>query len=197
MKKELRLETPADQHAVEDLPSSYIFQLTEMGIRIPFVTNIRSKDSIHVYRVEAEGEKYILKTFDDPEDRREISNYKLLSALDIPTLPMLNHTEAALLLPDLEVSDQYRLGVESDLADPQTARAVARWYKTLHGKGCEAALDGLYAETDVITLENMDFIAEKTDTRDNPLWQAIRERFSEMRRKIDALPYTLTYNDFY
>jgi hypothetical protein len=110
---------------------------------------------------------------------------------------MLNYTENALLLPDVETSSQYRLGVESDMSDPQTARAVARWYKTLHSKGREAVLDGLYAETDVITLENMDFAAVKTNTQDNPLWQAIRERYPEIRRTIDALPYTLTYNDFY
>ena len=179
------------------LPSSYIFQLVEMGIRVPLISNIQSKDGIHVYRVESEGEKYILKTFDNPKDRREISNYKLLSALDIPTLPMMNYTETALLLPDVERSDRYRLGVESDMSDTRTARAVALWYKTLHDKGRKATLTGLYAETDVITLENIDFIAVKTNTQNNPFWQRFHERYFEIRCRIDALPYTLTYNDFY
>jgi hypothetical protein len=83
------------------LPSSHIFQLADMGIQIPIVSEIRSKDGIHVYSVDSEGKKYILKVFDNPGDTREINNYELLAALGIPALPMLRHTETALLLPDV------------------------------------------------------------------------------------------------
>jgi len=122
------------------LPSSYILQLAEMGVRIPIVTKIREKDGISVYRVDSNGERYILKSFKNPWDRREISNYKLLATLNVPTLPMLNHTEMALLLPDVEACGEYRLGTEADMSDVRVARAVARWYKTLHEKGTEANL---------------------------------------------------------
>lgn len=35
------------------------------------------------------------------------------------------------------------------------------------------------------------------NTQNNALWQAIAERYGAIRSRIDALPRTLTYNDFY
>lgn len=78
------------------LPSSTMLQLAEMGVRIPVVTPIRAKDCIWVYRVESEGQRYVLKVFDRPKDRREISNHKLLTSLGVPILPVLKYTGNAL-----------------------------------------------------------------------------------------------------
>lgn len=205
-------------------PSSYIFQLTELGLRCPMCSLIRSKAGISLYRVESEGKRLILKVFERTEDRREIRNYLTLSQLGIPTLPLLGYTENALLLPDVDADDDYRLGREEDLGDVAVARAIAKWYRTLHDKG-RAFLCGMregdsgeethsgekdhsyeakhsmeipmYDESDAITPDNMKLIAEKTGTAENALWQAIAEHYHEIRRRIDALPRTLTYNDFY
>ena len=182
------------------LPSSYILQLAQMGVRIPAVQKIREKAGISVYRVESEAEHYVLKVFENPKDRREIENYKMLTSLCIPTLPMLRHTAYALLLPDVESSPEYRLGCEADLSDVQVASAVAKWYKGLHDKGRSYIRQNnpdLYDETDMITMSNLDMIANKTNTAENALWPIIRERFDEIRCRIASLPRTLTYNDFY
>jgi len=181
-------------------PTSYILQLAEMGVRIPIVSKIRSKAGVHVYRVESEGEQYILKTFDKQEDTREISNYKLLAELGIPTLPMLKHTKTALLLPDVDISNQFRLGIKQDLSDPKTARAIAHWYKILHDKGRQYLHThnvNLYSEFGTVTPQNMELVAQKSDTLDNPFWKALHENFPRIRQKIEELPYTLVYNDFY
>ena len=74
------------------LPSSYIVQLTELGVRNPVCSLIRSKAGISLYRVESEGRKLILKVFEKKEDAREIDNYLMLSKLEIPTLPLLGYT---------------------------------------------------------------------------------------------------------
>ena len=113
---------------------------------------------------------------------------------------MLGYTENALLLPDVDADRDYRLGQERDLSDPQVARALAKWYRTLHEKGRAYLSRGeasLYDESDAITPDNMALIAEKTSTADNALWQAIAEHYDAIRSRIDALPRTLTYNDFY
>lgn len=182
------------------LPSSYILQLTEMGVRNPVCSLIRTKAGISLYRVESEGKKLILKVFENREDTREIDNYRMLSKLKIPTLPLLGYTQNAILLPDVESSDEYRLGKESDLRDPKVARAIAKWYRVLHEKGY-AYLSGskipMYDESDMITADNMEVVAEKTGTAENMLWQVITENYSTIRSRIDALPRTLTYNDFY
>ena len=187
-------------YAAKLLPISPILQIAEMGLRLPTIQRIRSKAGISVYQVESEGENFILKTFAKQGDRREIENYKLLASLDIPTLPMLKHTKCALLLPDLNHHEKYRPGKEEDLSDVHIATTLARWYKELHEKGQEYVLTvcpDLYDELDLLTLENMNLVAEKTETAQNQVWPIIRERFDEIRRRIDALPRTLTYNDFY
>ena len=96
---------------------------------------IRSKAGVSVFCLEAEGEKLILKVFENPEDRREISNYHLLGELGIPTLPVMGYTEEAILLPDVNASEKHRLGVEADLQNVQVAKAIAKWYRMLHDKG--------------------------------------------------------------
>ena len=182
------------------LPSSYILQLAQMGVRMPVVQKIREKAGIAVYRVESEALQYVLKVFENPGDRREIENYKILASLCIPTLPMLKHTACALLLPDVESSPEYRLGCEADLSDIQVAAAIAKWYKRLHDKGRVYMSQNnpeLYDETDKITISNLDMVADKTNTAENALWPIIRKRFAEIRRRIAGLPRTLTYNDFY
>lgn len=182
------------------LPSSYIYQLTELGVRNPVCSLIQSKAGISLYRVESEEKKLILKVFEKYEDAREIDNYLMLSKLEIPTLPLLDYTKNAILLPDVDAHNNYRLGKESDLSDPQVARAIAKWYKALHKRG-SVYLSGrkksMYDESDMFTVDNMKLIAEKTGSTGNALWQAITDHYSMIRRRIDALPRTLVYNDFY
>ena len=182
------------------LPSSYILQLADLGVRNPVCSLIRSKAGISLYRVESEGKRLILKVFENGEDAREISNYQMLAKLEIPALPLLGYTETAILLPDIEYSDEYRLGKESDLSDPKVARAIARWYRMLHKKG-SAYLSGsetsMYDESDLLTADNIKLLAEKTGTKDNILWRLFAENYDRIRSRIDALPRTLTYNDFY
>ncbi len=173
--------------------------LDKMGERYSTCSLIRSKDGISVYRVKSENKSFILKVFRKNEDAREIKNYRILSSLGVNTLPLINYTENALLIPDVEESKKYRLGVESDMDDEATAKSVAKWYKELHNKGRKYLAErktSLYDETDAITLDNLKMIAEKTDTIDNLLWKEISDGYDIIRSKIDALPRTLTYNDF-
>ena len=163
-------------------------------------TRIQSKADIHVYRVYANGKNMILKLFDNPHDTREIANYHLLQSLGIQTLPLLGETATAILLPDVTATPNFRLGIDSDMNDPQIATAIATWYKTLHNQGSAYLLHNhpnLYDEADMVTLENINHIAEVTGTTDNPLWQAFTDNIHIIRRRIDALSRTLTYNDFY
>lgn len=175
-----------------------IFQ--KLDLHVETAELIRSKAGVSVFRLEASGEKLILKMFENPEDRREIANYRLLGELRIPTLPMKGYTEEVLLLPDVTASEGYRLGTETDLQDVQVAEAIAKWYRRLHDMGRQYLTRNsvsLYDETDVITVENMVRAAEVTDTIDNPLWNVVKDNFDDMKKKIAKLPRTLTYNDFY
>ena len=194
-------ETPADDNIVENLTREVAFVAeSELGLRGPICSLIRAKAGISLYRVKSESKSFVLKVFEKQEDAREIENYRILSSLGIPTLPLLGVTQNALLLPDVEASSEYRIGMENDLSDPQIARAIAKWYRELHTKGRSFLADNripMYDESDLITLTNLELVAEKTDTKDRDLWKVIREHFNMIRSRIDALPRTLTYNDFY
>lgn len=182
------------------LPSSYMIQLEKLGVRHPICTLVRSKAGVTLYCVTSEGKKLILKVFENQEDTREIENYLILSKLGIPTLPLLGYTKNAILLPDVQASLQYRLGTESDLSDPEIAKCIAQWYTLLHQMGTryvECNTNPMYDESDLITLDNIKLVAEKTGTIDHPLWQIILENDSLIHKRMDALPRTLTYNDFY
>lgn len=181
-------------------PTSHILQLAEMGVRIPACSLIRSKEGISLYRVESEGRRLVLKVFDRQEDTREIDHYRMLAELGIPTLPLLGSTRNSILLPDVNADPVFRLGVEDDLKNPQVARVIAGWYRELHTKGSVYLTKSgktMYDESDVITIANMNFVAEKTETAGNELWKAIADHYDAIRSRIDALPRTLTYNDFY
>lgn len=175
-----------------------IFQ--KLGLHVETAELIRSKAGVSVYRLEASGKKLVLKMFLNPEDRREISNYRLLGELGIPTLPVLGYAEEALLLPDVSTSEKYRLGVEEDLQDVQVAKVIAKWYRKLHDRGKQYLAENdasLYDETDILTLENMARTSKVTDTKENPMWKVVKDNFDDMKKKIAKLPRTLTYNDFY
>jgi len=159
---------------------------------------IQNHDGVQVYRVSLGGHRYVLKTFENRAHAREIENYNLLNLLNIATLPLLRSTPTALLLPDITYDAIFRLGNASDFDDDDTARAIARWYKTLHDAGRRNSFpSNLYDENELITLHNLKAVGEKTETIDNPLWSMIIANFTEISDKIASIPRTLTYNDFY
>lgn len=201
MNTSIRNETPADDSIVENSTrEADSVAESELGLRNPIYSLIRAKAGISLYRIKSEGKSHVLKVFGKQEDAREIENYRILSSLGILTLPLLGAAQNAILLPDVEASGEYRLGMENDLSDSQVARAIAKWYRELHTKGRTFLSDNripMYDESELITLTNLELVAEKTDTKEGDLWRLIREHFTMIRNRIDALPRTLTYNDFY
>lgn len=161
-------------------------------------TLLQDKDGVTVLQMEYFGGSYVLKYFENPEYRREIKLYAVLKRLGIPTPHVASSSDASLVLEDLSCSPVYRLGEEQDMADPDVARALARWYKALHQKGAAyvaAHAAELYDESDFFTRENIARIKEKTDAA-APVWELLEEHFDALAAKLQATPRTLTYNDF-
>lgn len=171
-------------------------ELARMNAEADSIELIREKDGVIVARVH-DG---VFKGFVNPDFRREIDAYRILQSLNVPTLRVLAHTDASLLLEDANQSAVWRLGVEADMNDERVARALAAWYRTLHAAGyAYVAQHGasLYDENDVITRENLACIREKTGTQDWPVWAQIDRCWDGIMQKIRCARRTLTYNDFY
>lgn len=180
--------------------NNVVEQMHKMGIDYTSLDEIRNKEGISVYRVKHKDCSYILKCFANNDDTREIENYKMLSKLNIPTIKAINYTDNAILIEDINCSDEWRLGTKQDLTDPMTAKLIARWYKQLHSKGKVHATNqgsNLYNETNMITVENLYFIQKKSGTQNNPVWQKIKDNLHIITNIIQNLENTLTYNDFY
>lgn len=172
--------------------------MKQMGIQPDHMEKIQQKDGIGVYRVWRREKSYVLKHFEKPEFRREIECYRILQRLGIPTIPMIASTDEAILLEDLKADGAYRLAVPDDLKDERVLRKIARWYRLLHEKGRKgAAQTGLYSELDGLTRENFCLIGQKTGTAEEPVWHFLDEHSSDLLQKLNEIPKTLTYNDFY
>ena len=174
--------------------------LKRMGVRHGRCTVIQEKDGIGVYRIAGPDGRCVLKTFDKPEDRREIDNYRLLQSLGVPTPRLFRAGDDALLLEDLDVGPAWRLCAAADLADPAFAEALAGWYRLLHGRGrAYVAAHGaaLYEETDALTRQALVQLRERTSTADAPVWALLEAGWDRLAERLRGLARTLCYNDFY
>ncbi len=186
-----------------DLNNIIYQQLQELGLESREcigLEEIRNKDGIYLYRVEYSGDSYVLKYFDNDKYTREIDNYSILKELEIPTIKVFGFTNRSLLLEDLNNSSEYRLGTASDLSDMEVARALAKWYSTLHDRGVKYIAnnkDRFYREIDSITLENLELVRNRSNTADNRVWDLIINNLNCVLSKIKNMGEVLTYNDFY
>lgn len=175
-------------------------QLQRMNVSYEQISNLRSKDGVHLYKIQDGNKRYVLKYFESAEFRREIKNYLILQDLDILTIPIIEYTDEAILMEDISYSPDMRLAVKEDMNDSDICFSLAKWYKALHEKGKEyVKLHGkdMYMETDCITYENIQIVKRKTNTEDNPVWKYIEENLDFLINLIDKTEKTLTYNDFY
>lgn len=175
-------------------------EMKKLGVPLTKFTVLQEKDGVIVARIAGGESSCILKCFLKEEFRREISNYRLLASLGIPTIRVIAATDSALLLEDIAESPSQRLGIPEDMDDPEIARKIAVWYKRLHREGDDYVRlygEGLYDESDFFTLDNIDRIMEKTETQNAPAWKALKEDYAAIRRLLQMTQRTLTYNDFY
>lgn len=175
-------------------------ELKKLNIPYSTINLIQNKDGVIVARVQSDEKSYIIKYFQNEDFKREIKNYQLLNALNIPTVNVIGVTDSAILMEDISQSDIFRLATKEDLDDVVIASKIAEWYKLLHTGSKDFVLEHsteLYDETDFITRENIGFIKEKTTTQNVPLWKLIDDNFDIIVSKIKSLPRVLTYNDFY
>ena len=175
-------------------------ELKKLNIQYSTIDLIQNKDGVIVARVQTDEKSYIIKYFQNEDFKREIRNYQLLDALNIPTVKVFGFTNSAILMEDVSESDFFRLATKEDLDDVVIASEIAEWYKLIHTNSKNFVKENiaeLYDETDFITKENIEFIKEKTGTQNLPAWKLIEDNFDVVISKIKNLPRVLTYNDFY
>ena len=183
----VRLLDKSSHPSYNDPKTSEVIRMTEI---------LQHKDGVLTMRVRAGERSCVVKQFENPEFTREIENYRLLSALDVPTLRVLSFEERSITLEDIAASDRWRLGREEDLSDPGAAAALARWYRRLHDRGRGAAGEG-YDESDLFTRENLEKLPEFTGTVGHPAWEALDRHFDAICQRLRSLDRTVTYNDFW
>jgi len=158
---------------------------------------IRSKDGVHVYRGIHDGRPAILKQFDNEKDRREILNYRILQRHGIPTIKTFLLGIDSLIMEDIDASDDWRLGVEGDVADAEVTKSLAQWYFTFHEAGANVPeLQTLFFEFDDITEDSLAMLITKLpEAAETFLY--IQKRYDKLRKMIYTPTFTLTYNDFH
>ena len=158
---------------------------------------IRAKSGVYVYKCLYDGAPAVVKYFENEVDRREILNYRLLARHNIPTIKTLALGKTSLVMEDISVSEQWRLGTAEDFQDVDVAKGLAGWYFTLHENGnAVSELDPLYFEYDSLTEENINTLILKFP-EGKELFQFILSHYERLCELIYKPSFTLTYNDFY
>ena len=107
-------------------------ELKKLNIPYNTIDLIQNKDGVIVARVQSDAKSYIIKYFQNEDFKREITNYQLLDALNIPTVKVFGFTDSAIFMEDISQSDIFRLATKEDLDDATIASKIAEWYKLLH-----------------------------------------------------------------
>lgn len=193
----LRFADVIDNEFVNTIKRFAESELQHMNIIFNTLSLIRNKDGVSVWRVATNTDSYVMKCFDKTEYRCEITNYQLLNSLGVPTLKVIANTDCSIIIEDIERSE-YRLGTADDMNDPNVAKLIAAWYKTLHNNGRKYAnthdfIDEFYR----LTIDNIKMVQSKTGTEGLRVWQVIEDNFEQIISSIMELPRTLAYTDFH
>lgn len=175
-------------------------ELQRMNVPYDNIKLLRNKNGVIVTRISYHNQSYVFKYFEKEEFRREINNYKILTALHIPTIRIFDVSDKAILMEDINISEKYRLGCEHDSHDPEIAALIGKWYQLLHKKGYQYILTNqnyLYDENDLVTLDMLKGIKYKTNTEYLPIWKLLEENIEVILRELSQMKRTITYNDFY
>jgi len=184
-------------------PYPYITKLIERDLQNASAKSIRSfrlisaKSGVYVYKCLYDGVPAVVKYFERIDDRREISNYRLLARHGVPTIQTFAFGESAFVMEDMSASCDWRLGTPEDLDDADVAESLARWYFAFHENGAAVPeLLTLYFEYDSFTVENFRAVIQKFPEA-KELFQFLLTRYDQLRELIYKPSFTLTYNDFY
>jgi hypothetical protein len=158
---------------------------------------IRAKDGVYVYKCLYDGIPAVVKYFAEEDDRREILNYRILARHSIPTIKTYALGKTTLVMEDITLSEDWRLGTAEDLSDVDTAKSLAHWYFTFHENGTAVPeLDSLFFEFAQITAENLQVLLSKLPEA-RELFAFILTHYDKFREMIFLPSFTMTYNDFY
>jgi GNAT superfamily N-acetyltransferase len=158
---------------------------------------IRAKGGVYVYKCRYDGMPAVVKYFEEEDDRREILNYRILAQHGIPTIKTYALGKTSLVMEDISVSENWRLGMAEDLADVDVAKSLAHWYFTFHENGTAVSeLDTLFFEFAQITVENLQMLLSKLPEAQE-LFAFLFAHFDKFQKMISMPTFTMTYNDFY
>lgn len=158
---------------------------------------LSNKAGIIVSSCSVRSSRCVIKYFDDIEQAREVKHYQRLNQAGIQTLPLVGTTDRAILMEDVNHHSEYRLGTAQDLENKDVITHLARWYRHLHDKTSRYIEKSMYCELDYLNLEVIEGLDKKFHSRDADLWILLKDSMEALRKVIDSLDYTLTYNDFY
>lgn len=162
---------------------------------------LRQRSGHGVYRVRTPAGCFVLKQFAEA-GALEPQAYTLLAALDVPVLLVAARTEHSLLLEDLAHSPTWRPAAAEDMAQAATGEAVAAWYRRLHVAGARWLAAGsprpagLRPWVAVVNGPALAAAGEKLGLAAEPVWREALAQVEPLRAAYEALPQTVSYNDF-
>ncbi|MCL2363749.1 MAG: GNAT family N-acetyltransferase [Defluviitaleaceae bacterium] len=158
---------------------------------------IRAKGGVYVYKCRYDNIPAVVKHFENEDDRRELLNYRILAQHGIPTIKTYAIGKTSLVMEDISVSEDWRLGVAEDLTDVDVAKSLAHWYFKFHENGANISeLDTLFFEFAQITVENLQMLLKNLPEA-QAMFDFLLVHYDKFHKMIFQPAFTMTYNDFY
>lgn len=176
-----------------------------LGIPAEAVSTVEVLSERHgqrLWRLIAGSRSYVLKWLPPAAARVELSAYRLLHFMGVPTVALLASNEQALLLDDVARSDTWRLAIEQDAADPGVARALAAWYRSFHDAGVALVAHGvapayLRRESDALEPTALQDAGRRLGLDGEPGWDRAVAAVPALRAALERCETTLNHNDFF
>ncbi|MBI9010996.1 MAG: phosphotransferase [Clostridiales bacterium] len=174
-----------------------IIQYLKDKFTLSEVNEVQVKNGVHVYEVLKEGKKYYLKYFEKKSDAKEILCYQALLRTEIPIIKFYETTENSILLEDMTINHEYRIGCEDDFRNPKAIKSVAKWFKQLHALSYDKTVNfDFLSEDDVEFKQDEITLCYEQYGNDDffNLLLSVRIQFNDYLKKSDKI---LSHGDFY
>ena len=178
----------------------YTRRLASLGITpILPVEQIKRSASTVVFRFRTEAEPLVIKCYLSDDSRQELQWYRILIDIGVKTLAPVAMGESEIVFQDMSQSKTYRLGVQSDWANPTVGALLGAWLRDFHRKGYlylrRNSIKG-FNDFNYINITNVDRLTKRYGESDLTSKMLI-EHFPKVLQIFARQFKTFVFRDFY
>ncbi|MCH4886300.1 hypothetical protein EZV73_01910 [Acidaminobacter sp. JC074] len=161
------------------------------------INEVQAKRGVYVYAVTKDNVKYFLKYFENKSDAHEIECYRVLSKIDIATIKYYGYTSNAILLKDMNVDSQYRIGCADDYINAEIIKSVAKWFKKLHNLSDKINTKFSFLDEESVAFEKQKIMQCIEFYNHNEFFNLLLVNIIQLNDYLSGCDKIIIHDDFY